>query len=108
MNFIRKFYSELTSIAEEEIEESSISSNEEDSNFEKGVANPNETEEPIPQQVFPLLDSLGVNKTFHINGLTQEIVKLKSDMVSSSTPRRRVLPDICYMLLPLNALADAT
>jgi hypothetical protein len=33
----------------------------------------------VPQQDFPLLHSLGVNKSFQINGLIQEIVKLKSN-----------------------------
>jgi hypothetical protein len=33
----------------------------------------------LPPQVFPLLYSLGIDKTFQINGLVQKLVKLMSD-----------------------------
>jgi hypothetical protein len=86
MNFaskIGKFYSEQK---DQVIEESSISSDE-DTNVVKEVAEANEIAVPanifqcidLPQQDFPLFHSLGIDKTFQINGLIQKLVKLKSD-----------------------------
>jgi hypothetical protein len=90
MNFaskIGKFYIEHKSMSEEAVEESSDSSSKEDiSVMEKEMSN----DKVVPanifqcidemQQDFPLLHSLRIDKTYQINSLIQEIVKLKSDV----------------------------
>jgi hypothetical protein len=93
MNFasiIEKFYSEQKLPEDEVIEESSISSNDEDTNVvEKEVAEANDIAVPaklfqcidLPQQDFPLLHSLGIKKQYQFNSLFQEIVKYSRNVM---------------------------
>jgi hypothetical protein len=93
MNFasmIGKFYSEQKLPEDEVIEESSVSSSDEDNKaVEKEVAEANDVAVPaklfqcidLPQQDFPLLHSLGIQKQYQFNALLQEIVKYSGNVM---------------------------
>jgi hypothetical protein len=54
----------------------------------------------VPEHDFPLLHSLGINKTYQINTLLQELVKLKSSNDGVIKFRKRNNCPGCLLLAP--------